>query len=153
MSFKKISPSSTPSPSLSRSLRHLRTATIVYWIFLTLLLWLPDPRALLFGWEPSEGPRGYAHVITFGLLGLLVELGRRKHSVFFWFAVLVGYTFLTEIVQEFLPIRTFEWEDILQDVVGAALGMGAGIFVRFLQSTFVAPQKNVNRKVRRRRRR
>jgi len=103
-----------------------RVLTVAYWIFLTLLLWLPDPRVILFGWEPAEGPRGYAHVITFSLLGLLVELGRRKGSILFWAGILIGYTFLTEIVQIMIPYRAFEWEDIFQDLVGAFLGLGAG---------------------------
>ena len=106
--------------------------TGVYWIFLTLLLWLPDPRALLWGWEPSEGPRGYAHVITFLLLGLLVELGRRKKSILFWAGILVAYAFLTEVVQEMLPIRAFDWDDIAQDLMGAFLGLGIGYLLRLV---------------------
>ena len=107
-----------------------QTLVVVYWVFLTLLLWLPDPRVLLWGWEPSEGPRGYAHIITFSLLGLLVELGRRKKSILFWAGILVGYTFLTEIVQEILPIRAFEWEDVAQDLAGAFLGLCSGCVLR-----------------------
>ena len=113
----------------------LRAITVAYWIFLTMLLWLPDPRALLWGWEPAEGPRGYAHIITFALLGLLVELGRRKKSLLFWVTVLAGYTFLTEIVQEMLPIRAFEWGDILQDLVGAFFGLGVGYALRNFDRT------------------
>ena len=108
----------------------LRILTVAYWTFLTLLLWLPDPRALLWGWEPTGGPRGYAHIITFSLLGLLVELGRREKSILFWVGVLVAYTFLTEIVQEMLPIRAFEWRDIFQDLIGAFLGLGIGFLLR-----------------------
>ncbi len=107
-----------------------RILTTAYWVFLTLLLWLPDPRVLLWGWEPAEGPRGYAHVITFSLLGLLVELGRRKKSFLFWAGILIGYTFLTEIVQEMLPIRSFDWGDVAQDLIGSFLGMGIGVLIR-----------------------
>ncbi len=100
--------------------------TGVYIVFLTLLLWLPDPRALLWSWEPSEGVVGYAHLITFTLLGLMVELGRRKKSHWTWFGILVFYAFFTECVQHFLPIRTFDLMDLAQDTLGLALGMTAG---------------------------
>ena len=108
----------------------LRILTVAYWIFLTLLLWLPDPRVLLWGWEPTEGPRGYAHIITFSLLGLLIELGRREKSILFWGGVLIGYTFFTEFVQEMLPIRAFEWGDVCQDLTGAFLGLAVGYALR-----------------------
>ena len=112
-------------------LRLLHALTVCYVVFLTLLLWLPDPTVILYGYEPSEGPRSYAHLMTFSLLGFLVELGRRKRSIVFWGAMLVGYTFLTEIVQEMLPYpRTFEWQDVFQDIVGAFLGLGVGFLCR-----------------------
>ena len=131
--YQKKRPIQRRKPNVGRSstvLFGFRVLTVVYWIFLTLLLWLPDPRVLLWGWEPSEGPRGYAHIITFSLLGLLIELGRRQKSFLFWAGVLIGYTFLTEIVQEMLPIRAFEWEDIFQDLVGVFLGLGVGYVVK-----------------------
>ena len=119
----------------THSIRHhglflFHALTAVYWFFLTLLLWLPDPRVLLWGWEPAEGPSGLAHIITFSLLGLLVELGRRQKSLLFWTGVLVGYAFVTEIVQMAIPYRSFEWEDIAQDLVGACLGLRAGHVLR-----------------------
>jgi hypothetical protein len=112
-------------------LRFLHYITACYVVFLTLLLWLPDPRVLLYGWQPSEETGGYAHLITFSLLGFLVELGRRKKSRSFWIGMLVFYTFLTEIVQEMLPIRSFEWQDIRQDLCGMFVGIGLGILCRF----------------------
>jgi len=127
-----------PKPTFRfHGLFFFRILTVVYWIFLTLLLWLPDPRVLFLGWEPEEGPRGYAHIITFSLLGLIVELGRRRKSVLFWSSVLIGYTFLTEIVQIAIPYRAFEWADIVQDLTGAFLGLGAGHVLRWGWATFV----------------
>ncbi|MDR1964395.1 MAG: VanZ family protein [Planctomycetaceae bacterium] len=111
-------------------LRLLHYTTIVYVVFLTLLLWLPNPKELLYGWQPSEETGGYAHLITFFLLGFLVELGRRKKSLLFWIFLLVFYTFFTEIVQEILPIRSFEWSDIFQDICGICLGLGSASLCR-----------------------
>ncbi|MDR0871500.1 MAG: VanZ family protein [Planctomycetaceae bacterium] len=114
----------------------IRFITAVYAVFLTLLLWLPDPRTILFGWEPGEGPAGFAHLITFSILGFLVELGRRKYSFFVWATLLFGYVFLTEIVQELLPAaRSFDIFDIMQDLAGLYVGLwtaAAGrAFVKF----------------------
>lgn len=105
-------------------------ATCSYAVLLTLLLWLPDPRVLFFGFEPSEGTQGYAHLIAFSLLGFLVELDRTKRSRFFWATVLICYTILTEIVQEILPVRSFDLADIIQDLAGIFLGLWLGTLWR-----------------------
>lgn len=114
---------STNTPP-DRRLRLLHGLTIAYAVLLTLLLWLPDPRLLFFNMEPGESVQGYSHLITFGFLGFLVELGRRKKSIWFWGAVLVAYTLITEIVQELAPTpRAFEWRDVVQDLLGIMLGL------------------------------
>jgi len=96
--------------------------TWCYVIFLTLLLWLPDPQTVLYGWSPDEGTAGYAHIVTFALLAFLIELDRQKKSRFFWTTLLIAYVFLTEIVQEILPIRQFNFADIIQNLAGLTLG-------------------------------
>lgn len=73
---------------------------------------------------------GYSHLISFSLLGFLVELGRRKRSIFFWATLLLGYTLLTEIVQEILPIRSFEIIDIAQDLAGLYFGLWTAALCR-----------------------
>jgi VanZ family protein len=113
-------------------LRFLHTITACYAIFLTLLLWLPNPKVLLYGWQPSEQTGNYDHLLTFMLLGFLVELGRRKKSQLFWIVLLLFYTFLTEIVQEILPIRAFEWRDIIHDLYGIAIGLGFAVLCRLV---------------------
>ncbi|MDR2440083.1 MAG: VanZ family protein [Planctomycetaceae bacterium] len=112
-------------------LRLLHYITGCYAVFLTLLLWLPNPTVLLNGWQPSDKTQGYEHLITFTLLGFLVELGRRKKNILFWIFLLVFYTFFTEIIQEILPIREFQWIDIFQDLFGITIGLGLALFCRF----------------------
>jgi glycopeptide antibiotics resistance protein len=114
------------------NLRFLHFVTACYAIFLTLLLWLPNPKELFYGWQPSEQTSGYSHLITFMLLGFLVELGRRQQSQLFWIVLLILYAFFTEIIQELLPIRTFEWHDIIQDICGIMVGLGLAVFCRFV---------------------
>jgi VanZ family protein len=113
-------------------LRFLHFITACYAIFLTLLLWLPNPKVLLYGWQPSEQTSNYDHLFTFMLLGFLVELGRRKKSQLFWVVLLLFYIFLTEIVQEILPIRAFEWRDIIHDLCGITIGLGFAVLCRFV---------------------
>lgn len=114
------------------ALRMLDSVFYIYIVFLTLLLWLPDPRTLLFGWEPGEGPAGFAHVITFSPLGFLAEICRRKRSFFFLATMLLGYTLLTEIVQEILPIRSFDLLDIAQDLAGLYCGFWTAAAVKHI---------------------
>lgn len=117
---------------MERLLRCVRIITIVYTVFLTLLLWLPDPRKLFWDWQPTGSVGGNIHLITFSILGLLVELSRREKSVLFCVTMLVLYTFITEIVQEISPTpRRFDWQDISQDLLGVFFGIAAGLFLKF----------------------
>ncbi|MDR0337967.1 MAG: VanZ family protein [Planctomycetaceae bacterium] len=122
-------------------LRLLHYVTLCYAVFLTLLLWLPNPKELLYGWQPSEATHGYEHLITFMLLGFLVELGRRKRSLLFWSLLLVFYTFFTEIIQDILPIRSFEWIDVFQDLCGIVFGLGLAVFCRFASEKMLKSKK------------
>ena len=118
------------TPMLIRIIQRL---TIFYVIVLTLLLELPvDPRFLhsLNSLEPTEG---YKHLIAFTLLGFLVELSRNQRSRFFWIGVLFCYSVATEILQGLLnPLfhRTFDWQDIVQNILGVWLGVFIGYYCR-----------------------
>ncbi|MDR2115100.1 MAG: VanZ family protein [Planctomycetaceae bacterium] len=116
-------------------LRLLHYITACYAIFLTMLLWLPNPKVLLHGWQPPDKTSGYDHLITFIVLGFLVELGRRKKNIIFWIFLLILYAFFTEIIQELLPIRSFEWIDIFQDLCGITIGLGFALLCRKITKT------------------
>jgi hypothetical protein len=103
-------------------IRCLHLFTILYTAGLTYLLWIPDPAVWANRFHIHERYIQYPHLITFGFLGLLVELGRQKKSVVFWATLLFAYIMLTEIVQEVLPLRSFEVIDILDDVNGVGIG-------------------------------
>jgi len=113
-------------------LRTTHWFTLFYVIVLTLLLQLPinTPEVV----ETVGGPAvKYAHLITFTLLGFLVELGRVKKSMFFWVGVLIAYAVGTEVLQLLLHSlfnRFFCWEDILNNIVGVFLGTLIGYFCR-----------------------
>ena len=110
-------------------LRIIRLFTIFYVIVLTLLLELPGTQSL----RPAVPASGYAHLITFALLGLLVELGRCKKSMLFWIGILALYALGTEVLQGLLNSifhREFDWRDLLQDVLGMLLGTLTGHYCR-----------------------
>ena len=112
-------------------LRIVRLFTIFYVIVLTLLLELPGTQNL-HPVVPGFGLR-YAHLITFALLGFLVELGRCKKSMLFWIVVLALYACSTEVLQGLLNSichREFDWQDILQDVLGMLFGTIIGHYCR-----------------------
>jgi len=112
-------------------LRIIHRFTIFYVIALTLLLELPS-----IGQEfvpDNEPAAGYAHLITFTLLGFLVELGRCKKSMLFWAGILILYSLGTEVLQGLLyPIcqRFFDWQDILYNLCGVLLGTLTGHYCR-----------------------
>ncbi|MDR0521390.1 MAG: VanZ family protein [Planctomycetaceae bacterium] len=106
--------------------RILRGVTVCYVIVLTILLEMP---AAVRAENPVPPARGYEHLITFTLLGVLVELGRRQKSFLFVLILLSVYSVGTEIVQGCLsPIchRTCDTQDLIQDIAGILLGLFAG---------------------------
>ena len=111
-------------------LRMIRWFTVFYVIVLTLLLELPGIRQVDF---VDVSVAGYEHLITFTLLGFLVELSRNKQSILFWVGMLFLYSFGTEVLQGLLnPIchRVFDWRDLFHNVLGVLLGTLIGHFCR-----------------------
>ena len=107
--------------------------TIFYVIALTFLLEMPSGFFSGTSLGSLEPARGYAHLITFTLLGFLTELCREKRSFLFWVCVLILYALATEVFQGLLsPIcyRTFDLRDICQNTLGIALGTSLGYFCR-----------------------
>ena len=109
----------------------IHRVTICYIIALTLLLELPslEPEFIPGG----ESTAGYAHLITFTLLGFLVEWGRCKKSTLFWAGILIVYALGTEVLQGLLyPLchRLFDVQDIVHNLFGVLFGTLIGHFCR-----------------------
>ncbi|MDR2641926.1 MAG: VanZ family protein [Planctomycetaceae bacterium] len=111
--------------------------TLCYVIFLTLLLLLPHPGVLLFGWSPSEDVRDYSHLFSFMVLGFLFELDRRRFSFEFLGLVLLCYAICTEIGQIFFPPRVFDLEDIMQNFAGIVIGLEIGNIIKNISQFFI----------------
>jgi hypothetical protein len=105
---------------LSRSLRLL---CVAYWTWLTALLLVPEPARLL-GIAKASVPainRG-VHFSSFLTLAVLAwasrwPTGRRRLAL-----VLVGYAFLTEGLQWFVPLRHVDPLDLMENLTGLLVG-------------------------------
>ncbi len=97
---------------------------ITYWCLLTVLLLARDPAALvgldrvpLFPW----GDWG-VHFAAFAVLGLLVHVSRWPKGSGWTVPVLLAYALATESLQAFVPPRTVQLADYLENVLGIAAG-------------------------------
>jgi hypothetical protein len=99
-----------------------------YLIFLTLLLLTSDPSRLI-------GFRGdlpwvlrslmpLAHAVSFTTLAILALVTRWPVPRWIIVLTLVVYGGLTEVFQGFVPHRTPDWADWLQDIAGVVAGVG-----------------------------
>ena len=109
-------------------MRSVRLVCAVYCLFVTLLLVAPDPLTLL-GIErlpTPEGGRG-VHFVVFALLAFVVHASRFPVHRGLTSALLVAYAVLTESLQGFVPSRSVEFLDLLENLLG--LGAGTAIWL------------------------
>lgn len=111
--------------------------------------WLFDLLGLTEGQRETahELIRSGAHVLLFALLGFSTSLLTRSYQLRCWVAVTVGscaaYAVLDECHQLWRAAgRAFEWMDIVKDVSGVLLGVGA---VALLCRLIVRKQRGIDR--------
>ncbi|MGQ9575999.1 MAG: VanZ family protein [Thermoguttaceae bacterium] len=101
-----------------------RVACLAYWAFLTVLLLVPHPLALLglkrSPWVLPED-RG-VHFLLFLVLTLLVDTCRWAIRPLWFFLMLVGYALAMELLQALVPPRTVELFDLIENLSGIAVG-------------------------------
>ena len=104
-------------------MRLFRLACAVYLAVLTVLLLVPDPAALL-GIDQTPGPSGGrgVHVLLFTLLAFLVCASRWPVRRRLLVGLLVTYAVATEALQWFIPLRSVELPDLLENLLGLAVG-------------------------------
>jgi len=101
----------------------LRLVCVVYWVWLTALLLVPEPAKLL-GIAKTSVPsinRG-VHFASFLILAVLAcasrwPIGRRRLAL-----VLVGYAFLSEGLQGLVPPRQVDPLDLAENLAGLLAG-------------------------------
>ena len=112
---------------------------LLYTAILTFLLVTSRPHDFV---QPIEGWTAlletWAHLIAFTLLAFLAALARTRKPLWLIVVALIAYAAATEIIQGFTATRTPEWKDLIQDVIGVALGTslgwGASSFLRRIRS-------------------
>ena len=97
---------------------------LAYWAFLTVLLLVPDPAAVvglkrvpMFPW----GDIG-THFTAFTILALLVHASRWPKCPGWPVSVLLAYAIATESLQAIVPPRTVEIKDYIENVLGVVVG-------------------------------
>ena len=112
----------------------LRIAFVAYWGFVTFLLLTPHPLDVLGLHEYAETlAGGYGrHFLLFAGLGLLGSLGRGRISTAKLACLLGAYGVATEVVQAFIPPRTPELADMVEDLLGVAAGLAIGATAAWL---------------------
>jgi VanZ family protein len=107
--------------------RLIRPLCVAYWLFLTVLLVVPHPEATVglkkIPWYPL-GDIGI-HFSAFCALTVLVFLARWPRPVTWrWILFLAAYGATTETVQAFVPCRSCELKDYVDNFLGVAAGTG-----------------------------
>jgi VanZ family protein len=104
----------------------IRVVSVVYLVFLTLLLLTTDPSQVIgFGRGLPLLLRSLmpvAHLLSFSLLAVLALSACWPVPRWGTVLILSLYGGMTEIVQSFVQPRTPEWADWFQDVAGVAVG-------------------------------
>lgn len=107
--------------------RFARIACLAYVGFLSLLLFAPNPDRVI---SPSghlpqilHTLMPWAHLLSFSVLAVMMFLARWPIPRWCLILGLAVYGGATEIIQSFIPPRTPEWLDLLQDLGGLAAGV------------------------------
>lgn len=80
------------------------------------------------------------HLVCFTMLGFLASLIPWRRSRQTLLILLMTYGALTEIVQYFVPSRSAEWGDLIQDMLGIATGMvAASYFLTWWRARYKPP--------------
>jgi len=119
------------SPAPRKPTLLIRLCCLVYWLVLTVLLLVPEPQALLAIERSAEAPelRG-VHFLVFAGLTFLVHAGRWPIRRGLLVALLLAYAIGIEALQVFIPERTVDPLDFLENALAVA---AAAHLWRFMQ--------------------
>jgi VanZ family protein len=95
-----------------------------YWVFLTVLLLVPNPASVVGLRRVPTFPWGDIgiHFTAFAILTLLVHASRWPRPVGWSVAVLLAYGVATETLQSFVPPRAVELKDYAENILGVLVG-------------------------------
>ncbi len=121
-----------------RLYEQLRKLAIVvawlYFFFMAYMLFQPQPPTEFI---PDES-FSIIHFLAFFALGTLVGAAKARWSWLIWFSLMFAWGAGSEILQPYFG-RYYEFQDIVQDILGSAVGFGAASLAkRYL----IAPPEN-----------
>lgn len=123
----------------------MRVVCIAYLMFLTALLLSSDPMRLVGVREnvPSllRLLLPLSHFLSFSVLAVLALMVRWPVPRWGIAVLLVLYGGMTEIAQRFTPVRTAEWQDWFQDLVGIAVGAVFCWIVGLVGDVLIGPKQ------------
>ncbi len=104
----------------------IRATLAVYLLLLSFLLLAPEPLKLLgFASPPGASSLRMVHFCLFAVLGFLVGASRWPLRPGLVVGLLVAYALVTESLQWFIPTRTVELLDYLENLLGLVAGGAA----------------------------
>ena len=104
----------------------IRAALGVYVLFLSFLLLAPDPLKLLgFAGPPGGSSLRMVHFSLFTVLGFLVWASHWPARPGVVIGLLLAYALVTESLQWFIPTRSVELLDYLENLLGLVAGGAA----------------------------
>jgi VanZ family protein len=116
--------------------RMMRIVCLAYVVLLSLLLLSPNPARVigLSGEMPAllRTLMPYAHLLSFSVLAVAMLLAHWPLPRWSIVLLLGIYGGATEIIQGFIPPRTPEWMDWIQDLGGLAVGVAICSLVALL---------------------
>lgn len=98
----------------------------LYWVVLTSVLLAKDST---FDLICAAHCVPLAHFMGFAALAFLCGMVDRSRHFELWMAVLILYGIGTEVLQEWIPPRSFIWGDLFQDIGGIVCGYFGGVMV------------------------
>jgi VanZ family protein len=101
--------------------------TLIVSILILIAVLIPGPNV------PSVGIAGFDKFVHFGMFGTWAVAVRYDFNgrFRFWvaFSLGLGFSLFTEIIQVFAEARTFDWYDIVADVVGLLAGLAISAYL------------------------
>ncbi len=99
---------------------------LLYLAITALALTPKPPEGLSTGWDKSN------HLLAFGSLAWVSVQAywRQPRQWLQLLGVLLAYGIGIEIAQHFLPPREADWQDVVADMLGALVGLGAAALTR-----------------------
>ena len=121
--------------------------------YLSLLIWggamylLFSPNPLFWIEKTIDVPDRGAHFIMFSGLAFITYVAQRQPKIFRTILLVSLFGLLSEVIQYFEPVRSFEWFDVGEDVAGSIAGTLTGFIAYNIFRKFLALYRTYKNKI------